>query len=45
MCYFQLLIIAMKNKAAMNIVEHVYLWHGGISFSSMPRSYIVGTSG
>jgi hypothetical protein len=34
--YFQLL--AIINKAAMNIVEHVSLLYFGASFGSMPRS-------
>jgi hypothetical protein len=32
---FQLL--AITNKAAMNIVEHVSLWYGGASFGYMSR--------
>jgi hypothetical protein len=40
---FQLL--AITNKAAMNIVEHVPLWHGGASFGYIPKSGIVGSSG
>ena len=31
---FQLL--AITNKAAMNIGEHVLLWHGGTSFGYIP---------
>jgi hypothetical protein len=31
---FQLL--AITNKAAMNIVKHVPLWHGGASFGYIP---------
>ena len=37
---FQLL--AITNKASMNIMEHVALWHGGASFVYMPKSDIVG---
>jgi len=40
---FQLL--ALINKAAMNIVEHVSLFYVGASFGYMPRSGIAGTSG
>ena len=40
---FQLL--AIINKAAMNIVEHVSLLQVGASFGYMPRSGIVGSSG
>ena len=36
--YFQLLDIT--SKAAMNIVDHVPLWHGGTSFGCMPKSSI-----
>jgi hypothetical protein len=41
--YFQLL--AIINKDAMNIVEHVPLWHGGASFGYIPKSGIAGSSG
>ena len=40
---FQLL--AIINKAAMNIVEHVFLLYVGESFGYMPRSGIAGSSG
>jgi hypothetical protein len=40
---FQLL--AIINKAAMNIVEDVSLLHGGASSGCMPRSGIAGPSG
>jgi hypothetical protein len=40
---FQLL--AIINKAAMNIVEHVSLLYVGTSFEYIPRSGIVGSSG
>jgi hypothetical protein len=40
---FQLL--ALTNKAAMNIVECVPLWHGGASFGCIPKSDISGSSG
>jgi hypothetical protein len=43
MGYFQLL--AIINKAAMNIVEHVTLRYGGASFRYMPRNGIAGSSG
>jgi hypothetical protein len=40
---FQLL--AIINKAAMNIVEHVSLLHVGASSGYIPRSGIAGSSG
>ncbi len=40
---FQLL--AITNKTAMIIVEHVALWHDGASFGYMPKSVIAGSSG
>jgi hypothetical protein len=40
--FFQLLTII--NKAAVNIMEHVSLLHGGASPGYMPRSGIVGSS-
>jgi hypothetical protein len=40
---FQLL--AIINKAAMNIVEHVSLLHVGAYSGCMPRSGIAGSSG
>ena len=40
---FQLLSII--NKAAMNIVEHVSLFHVGSFSGYMPRSGIAGSSG
>ena len=40
---FQLL--AIINKAAMNIVEHVSLLHVGASSGYMPKSGIAGSSG
>jgi hypothetical protein len=40
---FQLL--AIINKAAMNIVEHVFLLPVGASSGYMPRRGIVGSSG
>jgi hypothetical protein len=40
---FQLL--AIINKASMNIVEHVSLLHVGASSGYMPRSSIAGSSG
>jgi hypothetical protein len=39
-CFQQL---AVTNKAAVNIGEHVSLWYGGTSF--IPRGGIAGTSG
>jgi hypothetical protein len=38
-------ILAIINKAAMNIVEHVSLLHVGASSGYMPRSNIAGSSG
>ena len=40
---FQLL--AVINKAAMNIVEHLSLLYVGTSSGDMPRSGIAGSSG
>jgi hypothetical protein len=40
---FQLL--AITNKATMNIVEHVPLWHGRASFRYISKSGIAGSSG
>ena len=40
---FQLL--AIINRAAVNIVEHVSLLHGGESSGYIPRSGIAGSSG
>ena len=40
---FQLL--AIINKVAMNIMEHVSSLHLGASFGYMPRSGIAGSSG
>jgi hypothetical protein len=33
------------SKAAMNILEHMSLKYGGISFGYRPRSVIAGSSG
>jgi hypothetical protein len=38
-------LLAIINKAAMNIVEHVYLLQVGASSGYMPMSGIVGSSG
>ena len=38
-------VLAIINKAAMNIVEHVSLLHAGESSGYMPRSGIAGSSG
>ena len=35
----------ITNKATMNIVEHVPLWHDGILSGYIPKSGIVGSSG
>jgi hypothetical protein len=37
--------LAITNKATMNIVEHVPLWHGGISFEYISKSGIAGSLG
>jgi hypothetical protein len=37
--------LAIRNKAAMNIVELVPLWHGGTSFVCIPKNSITGSSG
>jgi hypothetical protein len=38
-------LLAIINKAGMNIVEHVSLLHVGASSGYMPRSGIAGSSG
>ena len=38
-------LMAITNKAAMTIVEHVSLWYGEASFGYMPKSCIAGSSG
>jgi hypothetical protein len=38
-------ILDITNKATMNIVEHVLLWHGGPSFGHIPKTGIAGSSG
>ena len=39
---FQLL--AITNKAAMNIVEQLSMWHGGTSFGYISKNAIAGSS-
>jgi hypothetical protein len=41
--HFQLL--AITNKADMNIVQHMPLWYGGASFGYILKSGIAGSSG
>jgi hypothetical protein len=41
-CFY---LLAIKNKATMNIVEHMPLSHGGASFGYMLKSGIGGSSG
>ena len=36
--------LAIRNKAAMNIVEHMTLWYDGVCFGYMSRSSIAGSS-
>jgi hypothetical protein len=38
-------VLAITNMTAMNIVEHLPLWHGGASFGYIPKSGIAGSSG
>jgi hypothetical protein len=38
-------LLAITNKAAMNIMEHVALLHGGASFGYIPKCGIAGSSG
>ena len=38
-------LLAVINKASMNIVEHVSLLYDGTSFGFMPNSGIAGYSG
>jgi hypothetical protein len=35
----------ITNKAIMNIVAHVPLWHSGTSFGDIPKSSIAGSAG
>ena len=37
-------LLAITNKATMNIMEHMPLWHGGASFWYIPKSGIAGSS-
>jgi hypothetical protein len=41
--FFQ--VLAITNKAAINIVENMRLWHGGASFGYMSKSGRDGSSG
>jgi hypothetical protein len=41
--YFQFWVI--MNKASMNIVEQVFLWHGGAFGGYIPIRCITGSSG
>ena len=38
-------LVAIINKAVVNIVEHMSLWYCGASFGYMLRSGIAGSSG
>ena len=38
-------VLAMTKKAAMNIVEHMSLWHDWASFGYIPKSGITGSWG
>ena len=38
-------VLAIVNKAAMNIVKQVSLWDGGTSFEYMPSSHIAESLG
>ena len=38
-------VLAMTNKAAMNIVEYMSLWHDWASFGHIPKSDITGSWG
>ena len=38
-------LLAITNKAAMNIVEHVPLWHGEASFGYIHKSGVNGSLG
>ena len=37
-------LLAITNKAIMNIKKRVPLWHGGASFGYIPKSSIAGSS-
>ena len=41
----ELQLLAIINKANMNIMEHVSLLHAGESFGYMPKRGIAGSSG
>ena len=36
-------VLAITNKAAVNIVEHMSLWHDWVSFGHIPKSGITGS--
>ena len=38
-------LLAITNKAAMNLVELIALWHGGTSFGYIPKREIAASSG
>jgi hypothetical protein len=40
-CFY---LLAITNKAAMNVVEHMPLWHVGVSFRYIPKNGIAGFS-
>jgi hypothetical protein len=37
-------LLAITNKSAMNIVEHLPLWHTGATFGYISKNSIVGSS-
>ena len=39
-----MLFLANRNKAAMNILEKLFLWYSGVSFEKRSRSGIAGSS-
>jgi hypothetical protein len=38
-------LLAITDKASMNIVEYMLLWHSGTYFGYMPKSGIAQSSG
>ena len=38
-------VLTITNNAAMNIVEHMSLWHGWVFFGYIPKSVITGSWG
>ena len=43
--FFLLQLLAIINKNAMNMIEHISLWYGGAYFGYMPKRGIAESSG